>query len=245
MFRYKLIVSYDGSNYYGWQIQPNKLTICYILQEALKTVLKKDIKFIGASRTDAGVHAIGQVASFDFIRYIDPKILLNALNSKLPKDVLIRDISLGDDNFHPQKNVLYKIYNYYFTFNRLLPFLSRYSLFLYKRFDIDKLQESLNVFVGTKDFRSFTTGYEQSNTIRTIDSIDINYINRFKVYQISFKGPGFLRYMIRRIVGSSLHVALYSKDVSLLSNALDEKNPAQNFPTAPPHGLVLRKIVYK
>jgi tRNA pseudouridine38-40 synthase len=243
MFRYKLIISYDGTNYYGWQIQPNKPTIASAIEDAAKSVFKKDIKIIGASRTDAGVHALGQVASFDFGSYIDPKILIDVLNSKLPKDILIRDISLAD-NFHPQKNVLYKIYNYYFSFERLLPILSRYSLYIYKRFDIDRLKEALNIFIGTKDFRSFTTGYDQENTIRTIDSIDINYISKFKLFQISIKGPGFLRYMIRRIVGASIHISSYSKDPNLLLKALKEKNPAQPFPTAPAYALVLRTIKY-
>lgn len=245
MFKYKIIVAYDGTDYAGWQMQPAYPTVTKILQDKFKSVFNKEIKITGASRTDAGVHALGQVASFYLDFEINSHDLLRAWNSKLPKDILIRKIELVSNDFHLRRNVKDKIYYYNILGSRPLPFFSRFGFNIKKSIDIEKLQACLDVFLGTHDFRSFCTGYDKENTIRTINSINIQYLKRYNLYQIKVVGPGFLRYMIRRIVGAATDVACNpNKSISQLKVALEQKNPAQKFPTAPACGLVLYKIIY-
>lgn len=245
MARYKAIVSYDGTDYFGWQIQPDKITVSQVLQDIFFAVFKQNIKIIGASRTDAGVHALGQVAVFDTDINIEISKLLYAWNNLLPQAIKIRSIELVPLNFHPRAQVKSKTYYYHISEHKALPFFSRYCYSLNKKFDPDKLSKALNIFIGEHDFRSFCTGDEQESTVRKIDSINLTYIKRFKVWRIAFTAQGFLRYMIRRIVGAALDVAINpNRSIIELAKALDEKNPQQHFSTAPSSGLLLRKIIY-
>lgn len=244
MHVYKIIIAYDGTAYHGWQVQPQDITIAGMLENRFKDVFKIPIKLIGASRTDAGVHALGQVASFSLDPQIEAESLTWAWNNALPRDILIRSLEEVSSDFHPQRSVAEKTYHYYFFDKRPLPFLSRYGYYQ-GTFDRTQLIEGLQVFVGTHDFRSFCTGYEQESTIRTINCIELQYFKRYGVYRISVKGPGFLRYMIRRIVGACLDVASSPyKSINDLQIALDAKNPQQNLFVAPAHGLVLHSIHY-
>ncbi|MCL4361571.1 tRNA pseudouridine(38-40) synthase TruA [Candidatus Dependentiae bacterium] len=246
----KLIISYDGTDYSGWQIQKEAPTISQTLQDKFYEIFGKQVKIVGASRTDAGVHALGQVACLqlehDFVNRISIDKLKQVWNSGLPKDILIRSMEEVPNDFHPQKNVEQKTYYYHFSQKRLLPFLSRY--FFHYRFplDIEKLKQSSKVFIGTHDFRSFCTGDERENTIRTIDSIELEYFKRFEVYRLVFKGKSFLHHMIRRITGALLEVSSDEyKNCDTLLKALEDKNPEQNLLNAPAHGLLLRKIIYR
>lgn len=246
MIRYKITVSYDGTRYHGWQIQPQSLTISQVLQDHFEKVFKKKIKIIGASRTDAGVHAFGQVAAFNSDIDIDAQKMCQAWNRSLPEDITIRDINMVEDEFHPQANVKFKIYYYHLFVKQPMPFYSRYGFLPGWNFDLDILKAGLNIFIGTHDFRSFSTGYEQEDTIRKIDAIYLIYLKKFKTYQIQIIGQSFLHHMIRRMLGASLDIS-YSRNRSIeeLKKALEEKNPHQNFTTAPAKGLILRKIVYE
>lgn len=247
MNRYKIIISYDGTDYHGWQIQPKNITISKVLQDTFKSVFKKDIKIIGASRTDSGVHALGQVAKFDLDLNIKPEVILKAWNSVLPNDILIRSLEKVNIDFHPRKFVKEKIYYYNFSLIKPSPLISNYVYWLkqYNRLDLDKLNFSLNLFVGTHDFRSFVTGKENISTVKTINSIKLLYLKRFKIYQIQFRGQSFLRYMIRRITGAALKTAsLNSLSISNLNYILNSCDPENNLYTAPALGLILRKILY-
>ena len=208
---YKLIVAYDGTAYHGWQLQPDLPTITGLLQSRFHSVFKIPIKITGASRTDAGVHALGQVAAFSLDIEIDPGKLLFAWNNALPHDIVIRSLEVAPDDYHPQRKVIQKTYYYHFFDKRPLPFLARYG-YDAGSIDHDKLHEGLQTFIGTHDFRSFCTGHEQESTIRTIDSIEIKHFSRYGVYRVVVKGPGFLRYQIRRIVGACLDVAAHEKN---------------------------------
>ncbi len=249
MKTYKIIVAYDGKRYHGWQIQPNDITIAQKLQDSFRSAFKKDIKIIGASRTDSGVHALGQVAKFQINFNINPNILLKSWNSILPQDILIRSLNHVDNNFHPQASVKEKTYYYNFCLKKPNPLISNYVYWI-KQYrdnliDLDKLNNALQVFIGTQDFRSFCTGQEHKSTIKTIDSIKLVYLKRYQIYQIQFKGQSFLRYMIRRIAGACLYAANSSKiNVQNLKIALKNKDPEQNLLTAPANGLILRKIIY-
>ncbi|MBA3954057.1 tRNA pseudouridine(38-40) synthase TruA [Candidatus Dependentiae bacterium] len=243
---YKIIVAYDGTNYCGWQRQPQVSTVVGVLEQRFQAVFKTEIALLGASRTDAGVHALGQVARFRTTLSIGIEQLKNAWNNVLPADIIIRELTQVEDTFNPQHNVAQKTYYYHFFQRRPLPFVYRYGAYYKPTIDLEKLTECLNVFVGTHDFRSFCTGQDKENTIRTIHSITVNSFKKYGFYRITIKGPGFLRYMIRRIVGACLDSACTPElTKEHLITALAEKNPSQKFDTAPARGLILRKIVYK
>jgi tRNA pseudouridine38-40 synthase len=245
MKNYKVTIAYDGTSYHGWQVQPGVPTIAGTSQACFTSTFHYPIALIGASRTDAGVHALGQVAHFTTSLDIADATLKRAWNAHLPQDIQIRSLKTVDSHFHAQRNVISKTYYYHFFIERPLPFVARYGLYYRFFLDFDKLSKALNIFVGTHDFRSFCTGYEQETTIRCIHSITLTYLKRYRTYRIIFKGPGFLRYMIRRIVGASLEIASSLRYTHHdLVNVLAEANPHQNLPTAPAQGLLLRKIFY-
>lgn len=241
-----MVVAYDGTAYHGWQRQPEDISVVQVLEETFKAVFKHKILISGASRTDAGVHALGQVASFALDMKIAPEVLKFAWNNALPHDVLIMDISIAADNFNPRHGVISKTYHYAFFDERPLPFVQQYGWYFSRPVDLDILQQALQVFVGTHDFRSFCTGYDMHSTIRTIHSIHLEYDATMRAHKIVVKGPGFLRYMIRRIVGASLAVA--SKDEFSCEDiriALEKKDPAQILPNSPAKGLLLYEIEYE
>lgn len=245
-YTYKIIVSYDGTNYYGWQEQDGLPTVAGILQKQYARIFGHQITLVGASRTDGGVHALGQVARFYSPLDISSERFCAAWNAHLPRDMHIRSFERVQDGFHPQRNVDYKIYQYHISVRRPLPFLSRYVTWFPRGFNETKLQEALQHFVGTHDFRSFCTGNEYDNTVRTVDSIACDYIKQYGIYRITVRGPGFMRYMIRRMVGAALAVASRTElEPQDIVTTLERKNPAHQLPTAPSHGLVLRKIIYK
>ena len=247
MQKYKMIVSYDGTDYFGWQRQLEHVpTVCGQIEKTLEHVFHKKIALSGASRTDAGVHALGQTVSFSLDFDIKPEKILYALTSNLPEDIVIRKLDPVSPEFNVHKNVELKIYYYHFFTSRPLPLVQRYGYFYRFPIDFDKLECALNVFVGTHDFRSFCSGDEHENTVRNIKSIYLEYLNKYNAYRIVVEGPGFLRYMIRRIVGAALQVASRDDlDIAYLVNALQEKNPEQPLlPNAPSKGLLLYKIKY-
>lgn len=247
MYKYKLIISYDGTDYYGWQSQKKLPSVCATLQKIFYTIFNQSIIVKGISRTDAGVHALGQVASFVCPLNIDPNKMLFAWNNKLPSSIVIRSIEKIDPSISLFDEIDYKVYQYHFFLERPLPFIARYGWYYYYRVDLDKLHECLKVFIGTHDFSSFRSSEDpRENTVRTIHDISLEYLKRYKVYRITVVGTSFLRHMIRRLVGACIEVA--SRDhmpVRTLVKALEAKDPHQQLPNAPSHGLLLRKIIYK
>ncbi len=245
--KYKIIVAYDGTAYHGWQVQKELPTVAGTLQHTFADVFNQEISLLGASRTDAGVHALGQVAIFSSDLIIKPQDMLNAWSNRLSPDIVIRSLELVPVDFNPHAQVHYKTYWYHFCLTRPLPFVQRYCWFYHYLLDLEKLRECLQVFVGTHDFRSFCSGDEMGDdTVRTIDEITVSYLAQFGAYRIQVRGERFLHHMIRRIVGASLDVAARTMLSSeYLQDVLAEKNPEQNLTNAPGHGLMLGEIVYK
>lgn len=242
---YKIVVAYDGSRYFGWQFQPNKLSVSQVLQDRFAYVFKTEISLLGASRTDAGVHALGQVAVFSCMLNLDCKKMLYAWGNALPQDIFLRSLELTP-KINPQFDVNYKIYYYHFSLRKPLLFWAQFIWHINNSIDLEKLKLALNIFVGTHDFRSFCSGEYNKSTIRTISSVELQYLRRYACYRIVIKGPGFLHHMIRRIVGACINIATDSSlSTQDLLTALNQQNPNQRFVTAPAHGLMLRKIVYK
>lgn len=248
MRKYKIIIAYDGTDYCGWQKQSrerNVPTVCQALEDSFYTVFGKRIAIFGASRTDAGVHALGQVAHFCTDMQICPDKMLHAWTNKLPSDISIRSLEPVAQDFNPHHNILHKVYRYHVYSARPLPMAQRYGLFYRYPLSLDKLREALQIFVGTHDFRSYCTGDEHESTIRTIFSITVTE-NAPGAYCIEFCGPGFLRYMIRRIVGACLYVAARPEvPLDVLQTILEAKNPEHTLPNAPAKGLCLQSILYK
>ena len=240
MPRYRMLIAYDGTDYHGWQWQPEVPTITGVLKSKFKRVFNRNITLVGASRTDQGVHALGQVASFYLGESLPLDRMLYAWNNVLPKDIFIRSLEEAPERFHPMMHVREKTYYYHFFQQRPLPFLIRYG-YRAPKLDLNKLQQALKFFVGTHDFRSFCTGYEKKSTIRTIHSIDLKNYSRFGVYRIAVTGPGFLKYMIRRLVGACFQVASEPyAPLDQLKVLLEVRNPHHHHSlVAPPQGLVL------
>lgn len=247
MNKYKMIVSYDGTDYYGWQSLKGLPSVAATMQKVFAKTFGAEIIIKGASRTDAGVHAMGQVAMFKTDLALAPDKMKFAWNNRLPADIVIRSIEQVDLAHSIYDDISFKIYHYHFFTHRPLPFAQRYGYYHYYTLDIEKLKHCLQVFVGTHDFRSFASSEdEREDMVRTVDSIHLEYLHRFGAYRIVVIGHSFLRHMVRRMVGAALKVAS-SKDLNIehIQNALDEKNPEQELPNAPAQGLLLYKIVYK
>lgn len=244
--KYVVRLSYDGFDYHGWQFQPNRVTIAGILHHEFESIFNTPVRLIGASRTDAQVHALGQVALVDTTAEMDPYELMHIWNRRLPRDIHIRSCIVAPHDFFPFSNVVQKTYYYHFFTKRPLPFYARYGLKCTRAVNLDRLQEGLALFVGTHDFRSFCTGFEQDSTVRTIDSISVVFVPQYQAYRIVVQGKSFLHHMIRRIVGACLYTAMYpNRTCEQLREALLARDPHQQLPNAHGHGLLLRRIIYK
>ncbi len=243
--QYKIIVAYDGTGYFGWIQQPNKTSIVQTLQDAFEHVFVQKIRLLGASKTDAGVHAMGQVAVFKTDLQIDPDKMKWAWNNALPESITIRWLS-EDNTFHPHHNVIDKTYYYHIFLQRPLPFWGRYGMQVQGKVDWKLFEQALKLFEGTHNFRAFYTGNDRKDTVRTIKKIHLEYIKRYNVYRISVVGETFLRHMVRRIVGAAL-AATQRESITLddVKHALDSEMINYELPTAPAKGLMLYCITYE
>lgn len=242
--RIKLVVAYDGTNYCGWQIQPEAITVEAVLNRELSRLLKEDVKIIGASRTDSGVHALGNVAVFDTQTTIPPDKIAYALNTMLPDDIKIQSSCLVEDNFHPRHCDSIKTYEYKIL-NREFPLpLKRYdSTFYYKKLDVEAMNEAAQYLVGTHDFKSFCSVKTQTETtVRTIYSAKVS--NQDEIIVIRVQGNGFLYNMVRIIAGTLINVGNGHTKPEEIKVMLDDLNRTASGPTAPACGLTLVGIEF-
>ena len=251
MYYYKLLIAYDGNDYYGWQWQERKKSVAGQIERSfMKAFRQKPLSFAGASRTDAGVHAWAKSRGSKQISLSSQNGSSVHFRGTLPPDIMLRAVQTHDGDFPLHGYVISKTYDYYISLTRPMPFIARYCLFYFLKFDQALLQKNLNVFLGTHDFRSFCTGDDKSDTVRTVNAISVTYLERYNLYRVRVQGPGFLRYMIRRMVGASLQTMTLQLESKLENSAeflhtiLEEKNPKQHLITAPAHGLMLREIIY-
>jgi tRNA pseudouridine38-40 synthase len=247
MQKYKIIIAYEGTNFHGWQIQPNVVTVASRLEKTFQRIFNKKITLFGASRTDAGVHALGQVAQFHTTLNIDHNRMRFAWNNALPPTIYIRSLSPVSTSFHPCCNVMQKIYLYHIFLKRPLPCFFRYGFFYQyiDRLDIKKFEMCLKLYRGTYDFASFCKVDLNKETVRTIDDISCHHFTVQNILRVTIKGKSFLRYQIRRMVGYALDVACSpSLSVDYLKNVLKEKNPKQRLLKADSAGLCLKRVQY-
>lgn len=243
MRRYKSIIEYDGSKYHGFQLQPNAVTIQEIIQKSLSEILKEDIKITASGRTDAGVHAYGQVIHFDSVTTLPVKAILILSNQVLPDDIAMLSLSITDNNFHARFSAKKKTYLYKILlsdFQRPL-YKNRYYIYPYS-VDIDLMQKAAEAFEGEHNFATFmASGSNVQNTIRTIYGINIEkYDNEI---WIKITANGFLYNMVRIIVGTLLEIGrgkLKPDHIDKLLNSIG----GQVGPTAPACGLYLFDVLY-
>ena len=246
--KFKILVEYDGTNYFGWQLQKNGPTIQGEIEKALRKILQKRIPVVGAGRTDRGVHAIGQVAHFVSETSIPPRKLLLALNSLLPKDICIKEVEVVPMSFHAIFSAKSKVYRYRIV-NQSYPsaLLDRYAYWCPFPLDVARMREGARHLIGTYDFSSFETANSpRKSSVRTVFRLDVveKLWQGHRLIDVVVEADGFLYNMVRAIVGTLVEVGrgkLSPEDVAWIR---DKKERKWAGPTAPAKGLCLEKVLY-
>ena len=239
--RYLMKVSYDGSGFYGFQRLNEYRTVQKVLEEALGVINKGEVLVKGASRTDKGVHAYGQMIHFDIDYDIPADRLMYAVNRILDNDIRVLDCKKVGNDFHARFNVKRKKYVYKINLGDFDCLKSRYFLQVYEKLDIDKMRECAKVFLGCHDFRNFVAG-ERDNYLMCVEDIKFNMNN--DILEIEFLGKSFYRYMVRNMVGAMLEVGMHKKEICDVSKMLDDYMVKKQMMTAPACGLYLMDIEY-
>lgn len=244
MSRVMLTVAYDGTNYCGWQVQNNGETIEGVLNRTLSALLGEEIAVIGASRTDSGVHALGNVAVFDTETRIPAEKLSYALNSRLPGDIRIQKSFQVPDDFHPRKTDCIKKYEYRILNREFeLPSQRLNSYFFRRALNVEKMQAACAYFLGEHDFKSFCSINTQAKTtVRTIYSLEV--LQEDELIRIRVTGNGFLYNMVRIVAGTLIQVGLGVIEPESIRDMLKAKNREAAGPTAPAKGLTLLGMEY-
>ena len=245
--RYKLTLSYDGTEYSGWQVQPNGQAIQPLVQRAIETVLRHPIRLSASGRTDAGVHALAQIAHFDSPTQILPLRFILSANALLPPDIRILACEPVPPSFHSRYHATGKIYHYSLQLGHTLdPFHRRTRTHLIASLDIPLIRSAAPLFIGTHDFTSFSNqpnkGAASRDPIRTLTRLDIFHAP--PLLRFEFEGDGFLYKMVRNITGTLLEIGRHKRplaDIPLLFAARDRRRVG---PAAPPQGLCLIQVRY-
>lgn len=244
MKRIMMRVAYDGTNYCGWQVQPNGITIQEVLERHLSELLKEPITLMGASRTDAGVHALGNVAVFDTNARMPGEKISYAMNQKLPEDIRIQESREVTSDFHPRYQKSEKTYEYKIL-NRRFPIPTErfYAHFTYVPLNVEKMRQAAEYLIGTHDFKSFCgTGAQVKTTVRRITGLSINKCG--DVITIRVSGEGFLYNMVRIIAGTLMEIGSGKYPPERMEDILEGKDRQLAGNTAPARGLTLVKIQY-
>ena len=240
----KLTIEYDGSNYHGWQRQAIDNTLQAEIEKALAIIIREPIRLTGAGRTDAGVHAFGQVANFHCKTKLSPTDFQNALNSLLPGDIVIKECSEALEAFHSRFDAKGKIYQYR-IYNTPVPsaLLRRYSWHIRKKLNLGVMEEAAKHLLGIHDFAAFQgQGSEVKDTVRHIQRAEFALKKELVYFEI--QGSGFLRYMVRNIVGTLVETGLEKKSPGDFHEILLSKDRAKAGVTAPARGLFLMNVLY-
>jgi len=241
MKRVHMVVAYDGTKYCGWQVQKNGQTIEGELNRCLTALFGEEIMVIGASRTDAGVHALCNEAVFDMSARMPAEKVSYALNQRLPEDIRVMESKEVDPLYLPRKQNTIKTYQYRITTGEVqIPTERLYTLFLRRNLEEEKMQEAAFYLIGTHDFKSFcNTHTTVESTIRTIT--DIKVFRKDEILVIEVSGKGFLYNMVRIIAGTLIEVGINRIAPEEVKKMLEAKDRDAAGPTAPPQGLFLYK----
>ncbi|MBF0411172.1 MAG: tRNA pseudouridine(38-40) synthase TruA [Desulfamplus sp.] len=273
MKNFKIVVEYDGTNFAGWQVQKNGITVQGELQKAISVILNQQVKVIGSGRTDSGVHALGQVANFHANTNISSDNLLKGVNSIIKTPIVIKSCNIVSSDFHARYSSLSKEYHYYIL-NSTIPWVlgKDYIWYIKAPLNIDIMKQCCEMLTGEHDFKSFeASGSPRSHTIRTIYSADIDYIGNIaispfqtssdilalyphrlpfigrsmeKIVLFKIEGNGFLRFMVRNIVGTLVMAGLSKITPNDFRYILEVKNRDLAGATAPARGLFLTSVNY-
>ena len=243
--RYKVLCAYNGTNYVGFQRQINGLSIQEVIEEKLKIILQKDIRIIMASRTDSGVHAYGQVFHFDYEDKLDEYKLKASLNGLLPKDIHILEVELVDESFHARFSVVKKTYEYHININEYDVFLKGLAYDCPYKLNYELIDEALPLFIGHHDFGSFNTSpYDlYPDQWRTIYRLD--YVIKDNLLIFTIEGSGFLRHMVRMIIGTLIDLGRGKKNLAEVRDMIEHPNKSKHRFNIDPCGLYLKEICYK
>ena len=245
MKRIKLTVAYDGTNYCGWQIQPNGITVEEVLNRELSALTKTKVTVIGASRTDSGVHARGNVAVFDTDSPIPPDRIAYALNRRMPEDIVVIRSEEVPADWHPRYQNSVKTYEYHILNSKMPDPTKRHTTyFVSYHLDIQKMREAAAYIVGEHDFASFCNIHtDVEDTVRTIYELAIE--KNGEEWTIRIRGNGFIYNMVRIIVGTLLRVGRGFYTPEQVKEILEAKDRKSAGVTAPPQGLMLMQIEYE
>ena len=240
----KLTIEYDGTNYHGWQIQPNAVTIQAAIQDALTKITKAQTSIIGAGRTDTGVHAAGQVANFHTRSQMSPTAFQKALNATLPRDIVIIDVEEVSPDFHARFSAVSRTYRYTIL-NRAYPsaLLRNSTYFFSEPIDVQGGNAACRSLVGKRNFSSFQrSGSERINPICEI--YECRCWREQDLVYFEVEANAFLRGMVRAMVGTILKLHNREEGISRLHEILDARNRSEAGTSVPPHGLSLLRIKY-
>lgn len=243
---FKLVVEYDGTNFHGWQKQPKDRTVQETIEQALAVMTRERVVVAGSGRTDAGVHALGQVASFKTRSHLGAQAFFNGLNSLLPDDVVIRACQGMPEAFHARFDATGKHYRYHILNQTVPPAVGRQFVWhIRKPLDTAAMAQAAGMVIGTHDFKSFEgTGSPRNHSVRTVTGSTIKAAGDGRLtYDI--EADGFLRFMVRNIVGTLVEVGLGKRTPTEVQTILQSKNRSRAGATAPPQGLFLVDVTYR
>jgi tRNA pseudouridine38-40 synthase len=255
MRKIRILLEYDGTAYHGWQVQKDAVTVQGVLEEKVLRVTGEQTSVIGASRTDAGVHAFGQVATFRTASPLDAGTIKKALNAMLPQDIRVLASEEINDAFHPRDDALRKRYFYMVANQRVSSaFLFRYTWIVPQMLEISYMEEASRMLIGKHDFSAFMgTGSDIKDTAREVYSLDVKKLDGVIFMGVNLQGNfiritaeanGFLRHMVRNIVGTLVEIGRGRIPVDRMKEILESRDRKHAGQTAPANGLFLERIDY-
>ena len=241
----RFVIEYDGTNYHGWQVQPNAVTIQDTIEKNLKMIIQENVTVISSGRTDAGVHAIMQVANFHTKSRLNLDSIQRGLNSLLPHDIVIKEIGEEEKDFHSRYSAKSKIYRYVILNQRVpSPLYRNFSWFIPFELDISEMKKAVTCLLGRHDFSSFrASGCNSRNPIREVYSVSLEKKPKGLIF-FEIEANAFLKQMVRNIVGTMVDVGkgkIGASEFELIFQSKDRKKAGI---TAPPHGLFLKAVKY-
>lgn len=244
MKNYKITVQYDGTKYNGWQRQGNtKNTIQECFENVLSKMCGSDVEIFASGRTDAGVHAKGQVANFKCETELGCEEIMDYMNRYLPEDVAVLNVEEADERFHSRLNAVSKTYEYSIAIKKPDVFIRKYVFATDKKVDVEKMRSAAEKLLGTHDFKGFSSvGKTKKSTVRTVNSIDITESDG--VIKIRINGSGFLYNMVRIISGTLFEIGTGKFDENVIEKVFETKNRELAGATLPPCGLSLVEVFY-
>ncbi|MBM7542811.1 tRNA pseudouridine(38-40) synthase TruA [Amphibacillus cookii] len=240
-------VSYDGTAYAGYQVQPNQTTIQSTIEAALRQIHKgKSVKIVASGRTDAGVHAIGQTFHFDSHLAIPPANWKKALNAVLPNDIVIKNVMTVTDDFHARYDVCQKTYRYVvLNAEDLDPFTRNYSYHIKRHLDIEAINKACSYLLGEHDFTAFCAANHNVKGSMVREIYQACCVKEANLVTFTFSGNGFLYNMVRIIVGTLIEVGLGERTIDAFRNVIESLDRSYAGKTAPAQGLYLQEVQYK